>query len=620
MLTLQFCLLESTNEFVVNKFNKLKDRRGSDVSSLSSFQVHKVCTRDEMKDCNKDQLGFEAISMLHSQIDDDQNGNLDRSESHDFFKEDLKKDPFSYVSHYHKDDDLVSVHDLWHFWVLSEVHNWTVEDVILWLDLHVELGQYAEQFRRQEIDGSLLPRLACSIHNPLYSIMGIKNVKHRQKISLKATDIVLFGIPKSQRSIFSDTLFFFSILLALAGCGLGYRQHKLAKLQLHILSNDLRNLQSAEESLKKFKAQLEESQRKQREEEDRRDELKKMLVNKEFKVGGYEDDEDDIGDLKIKNIQEELAQCRLELMEAEFRLEECRRASIPDLQQWLQLTYEVESRYIEERGNEVFKRLQEAKKMNSGINIFILMCESMRRQKLKLLSSIRSPAKPPEFETSDVNQSLEEIKKDLEERAVRWKEIERITSFNITTNPGIPYLNALLRGPTSGIVPIPGMIPSPSLSKIPTLPGHLSTYPIMSNLLKAGMQLSAVGINSCMIGNRDESPPKQENLASLPDNLSQASLVSLDRNGFSSMKYLKHNNPPLVKSFTPPYHLSSMQRYPYKSTPSFYVTLIEESMDGFLHPEGNMNNNVKLKLQNPCNGHKKESKKFKSPLKLSRKV
>ena len=36
-----------------------------------------------MKDCHKDQLGFEAISMLHSQIDDDQNGNLDRSESHD---------------------------------------------------------------------------------------------------------------------------------------------------------------------------------------------------------------------------------------------------------------------------------------------------------------------------------------------------------------------------------------------------------------------------------------------------------------------------------------------------------------------------------------------------------
>lgn len=123
-----------------------------------------------------------------------------------------------------------------------------------------------------------------------------------------------------------------------------------------------------------------------------------------------------------------------------------------------------------------------------------------------------------------------------------------------------------------------------------------------------------------MIGNQDESPPKQENLASLPDNLSQASLVSLDRNGFTTMKYLKHNNPQLVKSFTPPYHLSSMQRYPYKSTPSFYVTLIEESMDGFLHPEGNMNNNVKLKSQNQCNGRKKESKKFKSPLQISKNV
>ena len=31
--------------------------------------------------CSKDKLGFEAITNLHTLIDDDQNGNLDRSES-----------------------------------------------------------------------------------------------------------------------------------------------------------------------------------------------------------------------------------------------------------------------------------------------------------------------------------------------------------------------------------------------------------------------------------------------------------------------------------------------------------------------------------------------------------
>ena len=31
--------------------------------------------------CEKDRIGFEAIRHLHRQIDDDQNGNLDRSES-----------------------------------------------------------------------------------------------------------------------------------------------------------------------------------------------------------------------------------------------------------------------------------------------------------------------------------------------------------------------------------------------------------------------------------------------------------------------------------------------------------------------------------------------------------
>ena len=31
--------------------------------------------------CEKDKLGYEAICQLHREIDDDHNGNLDRSES-----------------------------------------------------------------------------------------------------------------------------------------------------------------------------------------------------------------------------------------------------------------------------------------------------------------------------------------------------------------------------------------------------------------------------------------------------------------------------------------------------------------------------------------------------------
>jgi len=31
--------------------------------------------------CERDWIGFEAIAQLHSQIDDDHNGNLDRLES-----------------------------------------------------------------------------------------------------------------------------------------------------------------------------------------------------------------------------------------------------------------------------------------------------------------------------------------------------------------------------------------------------------------------------------------------------------------------------------------------------------------------------------------------------------
>ena len=38
-----------------------------------------------------------------------------------------------------------------------------------------------------------------------------------------------------------------------------------------------------------------------------------------------------------------------------------------------------------------------------------------------------------------------EVKQDLQERTTRWRQIESLCGFPITTNPGLNYLETLLR-------------------------------------------------------------------------------------------------------------------------------------------------------------------------------
>jgi len=41
---------------------------------------------------------------------------------------------------------------------LLSVHNWTLDDVVLWLKESVELPQYEINFRDFKVDGNTLPR------------------------------------------------------------------------------------------------------------------------------------------------------------------------------------------------------------------------------------------------------------------------------------------------------------------------------------------------------------------------------------------------------------------------------------------------------------------------------
>ena len=53
--------------------------------------------------------------------------------------------------------------------------------------------KYADNFRRNKIDGRYLPRLAANGNGYLARVLKIKDFRDRNKIMVKATDIVLFG-------------------------------------------------------------------------------------------------------------------------------------------------------------------------------------------------------------------------------------------------------------------------------------------------------------------------------------------------------------------------------------------------------------------------------------------
>ena len=90
----------------------------------------------------------------------------------------------------------VSVQELWEAWIQSEVHNWTAQQTCDWLEVSVRLPQYARSFIDYKVTGALLPRLAVNNMNFLSTVLGIKDPIHKQKIVLKAMDVVLFGSPK----------------------------------------------------------------------------------------------------------------------------------------------------------------------------------------------------------------------------------------------------------------------------------------------------------------------------------------------------------------------------------------------------------------------------------------
>uniref|UniRef100_A0A674IQL7 Stromal interaction molecule 1 n=1 Tax=Terrapene triunguis TaxID=2587831 RepID=A0A674IQL7_9SAUR len=390
-----------------------------------------------------EQLSFEAVCNIHKQMDDDANGNVDVEESDEFLREDLNyHDPTVKHSTFHGEDKLISVEDLWKSWKTSEVYNWTVDEVVQWLITYVELPQYEETFRKLQLSGHAMPRLAINNATMMGTVLKMTDRSHRQKLQLKALDTVLFGPPLLTRhNHLKDFMLVVSIVIGVGGCWFAYIQNRYSKEHVKRMMKDLEGLHRAEQSLHDLQERLQKAQEEHRTVEVEKVHLEKKLQD-EISIAKQEahrlrelreGTENELS--RQKYAEQELEQVRMALKNAEKELEShCSWAAPEALQKWLQLTHEVEVQYYNIKKQNAEKQLLVAKEG----------AEKIKKKRNTLFGTFHvahsSSLDDVDHKILTAKQALSEVTAALRERLHRWHQIELLCGFQIVNNPGIHTL------------------------------------------------------------------------------------------------------------------------------------------------------------------------------------
>ncbi|XP_020296721.1 stromal interaction molecule homolog [Pseudomyrmex gracilis] len=421
-------------------------------ASLSDGLAQAVAHESTTDNCNEDlacitmvsndRLGLEAIKSLHSQLDDDANGNVDLSESDDFLREELQYEA-GYErrqrAFHHNDDMHISVRELWEAWLRSEVHNWTIEQTAEWLTSNVELPQYVPTFIQHRITGATLPRLAVNNMHYLSNVLGVKDPIHKQKIALKAMDVVLFGPPKDTGHSIKDLILVTLLFGALIGCWYAYQQKKNSQKHLHRMMKDMESLHKAELALENLQKELERARMEQESAATEKQNLEKRLQDESLGL------HTSYSDLEVSQLKAEIEMLKIELQRAEGELEDRCWSPPAGLQHWLQLTHEIENKAYTNKKIAAEKQLQQAREA----------CEKLRKKRSSLVGAFVSThgKSIDEVDKSivEARTALNEVTTELKERVHRWKQIELLCGFNIINNNGLNYLETILyRGTPNG--------------------------------------------------------------------------------------------------------------------------------------------------------------------------
>jgi stromal interaction molecule 1 len=133
-------------------------------------------------------------------------------------------------------------------------------------------------------------------------------------------------------------------------------------------------------------------------------------------------------DLEKESLRQEIERLRTELSKAECERNDHCWTPPQGLQQLLQYTYEIETNNYKNKRNHAERQLNEAR----------VACEKLRKKRTSLIGAFVTTHGKTIDEVdriiSEARTAMGEVTVELSERAQRWKQIERMLSFNIINN------------------------------------------------------------------------------------------------------------------------------------------------------------------------------------------
>uniref|UniRef100_A0A674A6V1 Tromal interaction molecule 2a n=1 Tax=Salmo trutta TaxID=8032 RepID=A0A674A6V1_SALTR len=391
-----------------------------------------------------DRYSLEGLRNIHREMDDDQDGGIEVEESVEFIIEDMKQQQTNKHSNLHREDQHITIEELWRGWKFSEVHNWTQDEVLRWLREFVELPQYEKNFKDFRVNGNTLPRIAANEPSFLSGQLKILDQRDKQKLNIKALDVVLFGAPiRPPHNYMKDLLLLVSVMMGVGGCWFSQVQNKASKVHISKIMKDLESLQSAELSLRELQEQLEQAQEEKRNVAEEKQNLEEKMRDE---IMGAQEEAHRLHQLRagavsqlsrLRYAEEELEQVRGALKKAEKDM--MAYWSVPEaLQLWLQLTHEVEVQYYNIKKHSAELQLNVAKEE----------AEKIKKKRSSLMGTFHvahsSSLDDVDTKILEAKNALSEVTACLRERLHRWQQIERLCGFPLLRNSGLASLTATL--------------------------------------------------------------------------------------------------------------------------------------------------------------------------------
>lgn len=143
-------------------------------------------------------------------------------------------------------------------------------------------------------------------------------------------------------------------------------------------------------------------------------------------------------DLEVQQLKQEIEMLRSELSRAEVEINDHCWTPPQGLQNWLQLTFELENK------QHVRKRVLAEKQLMLAREA----CEKLKKKRSSLVGAFVSTHGKSIDDVDrtivEARNSLNDVTNDLQERMFRWKHIENMLGFSIVNNNGLSYLENLL--------------------------------------------------------------------------------------------------------------------------------------------------------------------------------